>query len=212
MSALATLAQALGLAYASGISLYSTVALLGIAQRWGVVSGVPAPLDGLQNPWIIGLAFTLTVIEFAGTLVPGVASAWDAVHSLIRPPAAAAMAVFAAWHGDTTLVIAAGLLGGSLGLATHATKLGVRLAVDTSPEPVTNGLANVAELGTVALVVTFVWGHPFLTLAAAIALLIGVMWVMRRVWRKLRSMFRATAVQDPNPKTSTKVSEFPSGS
>jgi len=186
MSALATLAQALGLAYASGISLYSTVALLGIAERWGVVTGVPAPLDAVQNPWIIGLAFTLTVIEFAATLVPGIASAWDAVHSLIRPPAAAAIAVLAAWHGDTTLLIAAGLLGGSLGLATHATKLGVRVAVDTSPEPVTNGLANVAEFGTVALVVTFVWSHPFVTLAAALGALAAVMWVVRTVWKKVR--------------------------
>jgi hypothetical protein len=193
MSALATLAQALGIAFASGISLYSTVALIGIAERWGVVSDVPAPLDALQNPWIIGLAFTLTLIEFGATLVPGIASAWDAVHSLIRPPAAAALAVLAAWHGDATLVIAAGLLGGSLGLATHATKLGVRVAVDASPEPVTNGLANVAEFGAVALVVTFVWAHPFATLGAAIATLAGAMWVVRSVWRKVRAGFRATA-------------------
>jgi hypothetical protein len=193
MSALATLAQALGLAYASGISLYSTVALLGIAERWGVVSDIPAPLDALQSPWIIGLAFMLTLIEFGATLVPGVASAWDAVHSLIRPPAAATMAVLAAWHGDATLVIAAGLLGGSLGLATHATKLGVRVAVDASPEPVTNGLANVAEFGTVALIVTFVWAHPFVTLTAAVATLAVVMWVVRAVWRKVRAGFRVSA-------------------
>ena len=190
MNALATLAQALGLAYASGISLYSTVALLGIAERWGVVSGVPAPLDTLQNPWIIGLASCLAVVEFTATLVPGIASAWDAVHSLIRPPAAALLAVLAAWHGDTAVMVTAGLLGGSLGLATHATKLGVRMMVDTSPEPVTNGLANVAELGTVALVVTLLWAHPFLTIGAAVAALALIMWGVRSVWRRVRAGFR----------------------
>ncbi len=186
MTALATLAQSLGLAYASGISLYSTVALLGIAERWGLVGNVPAPLDALQNPAIIGLAFTLAVIEFAATLMPGIASAWDAVHSLIRPPAAAAMAVLAAWHGDAAIVIAAGLLGGTVGLATHATKLGVRVAVDTSPEPLSNGLANVAELGTVALVVTFVWAHPFVTVGAAAVLLVTVMMFVRLLWLVVR--------------------------
>jgi hypothetical protein len=190
---LATLAQALGLAYASGISLYATVALTGIATRWGWVHGLPAPLDRLGSPWIVGLAFTLTIVEFLATLVPGVASAWDAVHSLIRPPAAAAMAVLVAWQGDATLVLAAGLLGGTIGLTTHATKLGVRVAVDSSPEPFSNALANGAELTTIALVVAFVWGHPFLTLTGALAVLLLVWLVIRAVWRTIRAAFR----QDP---------------
>lgn len=195
MTSLVALAQALGLAYASGISLYSTVALLGIAERWGLVGGLAPPLDALQNPWIIGLAFTLAVVEFLATLIPGVASAWDAVHSLIRPPAAAALAILATWHGEAPLILAAGLLGGSLGLATHATKLGVRTAVDTSPEPITNGMANVAELATVTLVVAFLWRHPFITLSAALLLLGAVMYFVRAVWRTIGAAFRKGPVK-----------------
>jgi hypothetical protein len=193
VTSLVTLAKALGIAYASGISLYATVALLGIAERWGLVPALPAPLDVLGNPWIVGLAFLLTVVEFLATLIPGIASAWDAVHTFIRPPAAAAMALLVAWHGDAAMLIAAGLLGGTLGLATHATKLGTRLAVDASPEPVTNGMANLGELATVGLVVTMVWRHPFVTLGVALAVLGGVMVGVRKVWRALRGTAAAAS-------------------
>jgi hypothetical protein len=83
------------------------------------------------------------------------------------------------------------LLGGTIGLATHATKLGVRLAVDSSPEPVTNGLANLGEYATVAVVVTMVWQHPFLTLGTALALLAGVMVGLRAVWKSIRRALAA---------------------
>jgi hypothetical protein len=193
VTSLVTLAQALGIAYASGISLYATVALLGIAERWGLVPALPAPLDVLGNPWIVGLAFLVTVIEFLATLIPGIASAWDAVHTFIRPPAAAAMALLVAWHGDAAMLVAAGLLGGTLGLATHATKLGTRLAVDASPEPVTNGMANLGELVTVGIVVTMVWRHPFVTLGVALAVLGGMMVGVRKVWRALRGTAAAAS-------------------
>jgi hypothetical protein len=195
MNTLATLAQALGLAYAGGISLYSTVALLGIAERAGLVTGLPSPINAVSTPWVIGLAFVLTVIEFLATLIPGIASAWDAVHSLIRPPAAAALAALVAWNGDPAFVLAATLLGGTIGLATHATKLGVRLAVDSSPEPVTNGLANFGEYATVALIVTTVWNHPFATLGVSLAVLVAVMVAVmvgiRVVWKSIRRALSA---------------------
>ncbi|MFI5310167.1 MAG: DUF4126 domain-containing protein [Gemmatimonadales bacterium] len=197
MTALVTLAQALGIAYASGISLYATVALLGIAERWGVVPALGAPLAAVGNAWIVGLAFSLTVVEFLATLIPGVASAWDAVHTFIRPPAAAAMALLVAWHASPALLLAAGMLGGTLGLATHATKLGTRVTVDASPEPMTNGMANVGELATVAFVVTAVWRHPFLTLALALAVLAGMMVLVRKVWRAILAAFRIPARTPP---------------
>ena len=180
------LAQSIAVAYAGGISVYATVALLGIFERWGWATGIAAPLDAARSPWIIGLAFTLTVVEFVATLVPGLASAWEAVHSVIRPPAAAALAVMVVWHGDASLILAAGLLGGAMGLATHATKLGLRVAIDASPEPVTNFGASLAELALVASIVAFVGTHPFATLGIAIGLWIGVVLLVRTVWRTIR--------------------------
>lgn len=189
MSSLITLAQALGLAYSSGISLYATVALLGFASRAGWIGTLPGTLSGITNPVVLGIATVLAVIEFVATLVPGVASLWETVHTFIRPPAAALLAVAVAWHADPSLVLAAGLLGGGLGLATHVTKLGLRVAVDTSPEPVTNAAVNTAELGVLATLSYLIWHHPLLALILALLLLVLTALLVRMVWRALRNIF-----------------------
>ncbi len=194
MGSLITLAQSLGLAYLSGISLYATVALVGLAQRIGWIHPISGPLGDLANPIVIGLAATLTVIEFLATLIPGVASLWESAHTFIRPPAAAVLAVASAWHGDPSLILAAGLLGGGLGLATHITKLGLRVAVDTSPEPITNGALNIAELSVLASLSYLVWHHPVIALIVALTLLVLTALLVRAVWRALRSLFRGKVV------------------
>jgi hypothetical protein len=122
-------------------------------------------------------------------LVPGVAAAWETLHSFIRPPAAAALAAATAWHSDPVVVLIAALLGGGLAVTTHTTKLGLRYAIDASPEPITNGVANVAELVLVAGVATAIWRHPFITLAVALVLLAGMIAAVRLIWRALRQVF-----------------------
>ena len=183
---LAPLAQSLGLAYAAGLNLYATVAVVGTAERFGWISPLPGPLAALSSPWIIGLAALLYLIDFLATLIPGVASAWDTFHTLIRPPAAAALAATTVWDSNALFVLAAALFGGTLAVATHTTKLGVRYAIDSSPEPVTNGAANVAEFGVVATLAIGLWHHPWLALTLAIALLIALMLTIRLIWRTLR--------------------------
>ena len=196
MNALTTLAQSLGIAYAAGISPYATVALAGIAARMGWIDSLPGALGSVSHPAVIALASVLTIIEFLATLIPGVASFWETVHTVIRPPAAAALAVLTAWHGDPALITAAALLGGTLGFATHATKLGLRYTIDTSPEPVTNGVANVAELGAVATLAYAIWSHPYITLTIALAVLVLLMLLVRSIWkaarRALRGVFSTT--------------------
>ena len=190
MSSLTTLVQALGVAYASGISPYATVALAGIASRMGWIDSLPGALGAVSHPAVIVLASVLTVIEFLATLIPGVASIWETIHTAIRPPAAAALAVLTAWHGDPALIAAAALLGGGLGFATHATKLGLRYTIDTSPEPITNGVANVAELGVIASIAYALWHHPYVTLAIALVVLVLLMLLVRSIWRAVRRAFR----------------------
>ncbi|MGI8402375.1 MAG: DUF4126 domain-containing protein [Gemmatimonadaceae bacterium] len=190
MSSLITLAESLGLAYMSGISLYATVALLGFASHSGWVGPLPGALAGLNNPIVITIATILAVIEFIATLVPGIASLWETAHTFIRPPAAAFLAVAAAWQADSSLILAAGLLGGGLGLATHVTKLGLRVAVDASPEPVTNGILNTAELGVLATLSYLIWHHPIIALVLALLLLVLTALLVRMVWRALRNLFQ----------------------
>jgi hypothetical protein len=186
MNALTSLVQSLGIAYAAGISPYATVALLGIAARLHWVGPLPSALAPVTTLPIIVIAGVLTLIEFLATLVPGIASVWETVHAVIRPPLAAALAVLTAWHGDPALIVAAALLGGGLGVATTATKLKLRYAIDASPEPVTNGIANVGELGVVAALAYQMWHHPYIALALALVLLVVVMLLVRAVWRALR--------------------------
>ena len=92
MNALQTLAQAAGVAYAAGLNLYATVGIIGLAARLGLIGPLPGALSGLSSGWVVAVALLLALIEFMASLVPAVASAWDTVHSLIRPPAAAALA------------------------------------------------------------------------------------------------------------------------
>lgn len=190
MNALTTLVQSLGVAYAAGISPYATVALMGLAGRLEWIGPLPSALQPITTIPIIVLAGAIAIVEFLATLIPGIASAWETVHAVIRPPAAAALAVLVAWHGNPALVVAAALLGGGLGLATTATKLKVRYAIDASPEPVTNGLASVGELGVVAALSYQVWHHPYAALAIALVLLVIVMLIVRAVWRALKRAVR----------------------
>lgn len=194
----AGLAQALGVAYAAGINVPATIAVLGIAERQGWISHLPAGLDVVSKPWIIGLASALYAMEFLVTLVPGLASIWETVQSVVRPPAAAVLAAATVYHLDPAMTVPAVLLGGGLAATTHGTKLGLRYAVDASPEPVTNGIANLAELTTLATVAIAVWQHPYLTLTFALGILILLILVVRRIIRTLRRLlsgdwFRAAA-------------------
>ena len=189
MDALRTLAQAAGMAYAAGLNLYATVGIVGLAARLGWIGPLPGSLSGLSSWWVIVLALTLTVVEFVASLIPAVASAWDTMHSLIRPPAAAALAAATAWHGDPAFVLIAALIGGGLATTTHTTKLGLRYAVDVSPEPISNGVTSTAELGLVATMVLTLWQHPYLTLAFALILLVLLIMMVRLIWRTLRQVF-----------------------
>ena len=185
MTPVSALAAALGIAWSSSVSLYATVAFTGAAGRLGWVT-LPEGLRVLENPWVLGVALALTLIEVAASLIPGVATAWEAVHTAVRPVAAVALAVLATWGSSPALVVIAALLGGSLGAATAVTKLKLRTAIDASPEPVSNAVATGAELSTVAGMAWLVWSHPWVALALALAVLVTLAAVARALWRSLR--------------------------
>ena len=189
MFSLITLVQGIGLAYAAGLNLYAAVAVTGLAVRNGWITNVPTTIEPLGSWLIIAIAIALYVVEFIATLIPGVASAWETLHSLIRPPAAAVLAAATAWHADPIIVLVAALLGGGVAITTHTTKLGLRYAIDASPEPVTNGVANITELALVSAVAIGVWHHPFITLSVALLVLVCLVMMVRLIWRALRQVF-----------------------
>lgn len=190
MSSVTTVAQSLGVAMAAGVNLPATVAVLGIADRAGWIEPLPGALSAVSSIWVIALASVFYLMEFVVTLIPGVASLWETVQSVIRPPAAALLAVATTYNLSPPVVVAAGIIGGGLALTTHGTKLGLRYAVDSSPEPVTNGLANMAEFATISSIAIFVWTHPFMTLSIAILVLILLILVVRRIVKTIRALLR----------------------
>ena len=202
-----TLVQGIGLAYAAGLNLYATVAVTGLAIRLGWVSTAPSTIQPFGNWLVIGLATALYIIEFIATLVPGVASAWETLHSLIRPPAAAVLAAATVWHGDPVIVLLAALAGGGIAITTHTTKLGLRYAIDASPEPVTNAAANITELGLVSAVAISIWHHPIITLAVALVLLVGMVMMVRLIWRALRQVFSGRWMPAPGLMQAPRVME-----
>lgn len=188
----ALFAQALALASAAGVSTYGTVALLGIAARQGWIDGLPPALAPVAQWWVIALATALYAAEFLATLVPGIASAWETLHAAIRPLAGAALAAATVYHGNPSFTLAAALLGGTLALGTTASKLGARVAIDASPEPFTNGAANLAELGVFASIALLAWQHPYVALALGILVLVLAILFVRTVLRALRNLARRT--------------------
>jgi hypothetical protein len=204
---LITLLQGIGLAYAAGLNLYATVAVTGLAVRLGWVQHVPTTIEPFANLFVIGLALVFYIVEFIATLVPGVASAWETLHSLIRPPAAAVLAAATAWHGDPVIVLVAALAGGGVAIATHTTKLGLRYAIDASPEPLTNGVANITELALVSAVAIAIWHHPIITIVVALGVLALLIFMVRLIWRSLRQVISGRWMPAPGLMQGPRVME-----
>src|SRR5918995_3151833 len=144
MEALAGLGRTLGFSFAAGINLYATVAILGLASRYGWVS-LPDQFRVFDNDLVIGAALVLYVVEFVADKVPWVDSMWDAVHSVIRPVGGALIAVATLGDASPAVEGLAALLGGTLAAGSHFTKAGTRVAANTSPEPFSNWALSIAE-------------------------------------------------------------------
>jgi hypothetical protein len=194
------LALAAALGWASGLRLYLTVLLVGVAGHWGWVA-LPPGLQVLASPLVMGVAGALALVEFLADKIPLVDSAWDAVHTLIRIPAGAALVagLVSGWAGDhgnawgATWEVMAALLGGSLAATAHAAKASTRAAANTSPEPFSN--IGLSLLGDVAVptMLWLAWAHPFVffpLLALALAVMAALIWFcfkfLRALVRRLR--------------------------
>jgi hypothetical protein len=175
MELLATLGRTLGFSFAAGINLYATIAVLGLASRFEWVK-LPPQFAVFDSNWVIGIAIACYAIEFVADKVPWVDTAWDAVHTAIRPLGGAFIAVTTLGEASPGAQAAAALLGGGVAAATHVTKASTRVAANTSPEPVSNWFLSLGEdvfvvgLSTLALAFPIVAG----TVAVALLVLIGV--------------------------------------
>ena len=185
MEALASLATAAGLGWASGVRLYAVVFFLGLLQQFGIYT-LPADLQTLGNPWVMGASGFMFAVEFLADKIPGFDSVWDAAHTFIRIPAGALLAAAAVAGGDASMGIAAGILGGAVAAGSHMTKASTRALINTSPEPFSNWTASFAEdtvsLGVLWAAIAF----PLLALAFVLVFAIVAVWLMPKLWRGLK--------------------------
>ena len=144
MTLLNTLALAMGSSWVSGINLYASVATLGLLGRFANLS-LPGELTALTSWWVIGVALVLYLIEFVADKIPLVDTSWDLIHTFIRIPAGAVLAMAAFGDFDPGVQAVAFLLGGGLALSSHGTKTSTRAVLNTSPEPATNVVASLVE-------------------------------------------------------------------
>lgn len=179
------LALSLGVAWASGINLYAAVLALGLLGATGHMT-LPPGLEVLASPMVIAAAALMYVVEFVADKIPGVDSAWDVLHTFVRIPAGAVLAAGAMGDVDPAVAVAAGLVGGTVAGAMHATKAGTRLLLNASPEPFTNIAASVTEDAVVFGGVWLMTEHPWWFLALFVLLAAALAWLLPRLWRGLR--------------------------
>ena len=174
------------LAWLAGIRVYLTVFGVGLAGYFGWLQ-LPEALQVTQSPWVLGVSGALALAEFFADKIPGVDSAGDLLHTLLRIPAGAFLAA-AALSPDGQL--SAGMLaaGAAAALASHTLKSGSRALLNTSPEPVSNWTASLTEDTVVFGALALALAHPWLALSAVVAISVGfalfVWWLWRALFRR----------------------------
>ncbi|BDS05208.1 hypothetical protein NT6N_02480 [Oceaniferula spumae] len=188
METLSLLGVALGFATLSGINLYLTTFLAGLAIRfnWVDLAEKYESLAILENPWIIGVSGVFFLIEFFADKIPWLDSSWDAVHTFIRPIGGTLLALAALGEMDPVVSVIAALLGGGTTLITHATKAGGRLLINMSPEPVSNTVASLSEDGLVLGGLGLMALAPVVSFFVFLAVVILAIWLSRRTWGIIR--------------------------
>ena|SRR6185503_9021459 len=175
----------MGFSLAAGINLYATVAILGLAQRFGWVQ-LPEQFKVFDHDWIIAAAGVLYVIEFVADKVPWVDSIWDSIHTLIRPVGGALIAVASLGDSSPLMTGLVALLGGTIAAGSHATKAGTRVAANTSPEPFSNWFLSLTEDAFVIGLSFITLKYPLVALGVSVVIVILIVMTARSVWKWLK--------------------------
>ncbi|NOY00033.1 MAG: DUF4126 domain-containing protein [Verrucomicrobia bacterium] len=185
------LSIALGLATLAGLNLYLTVLITGLAVRLQWVELLPEyqNLDVLAHPAVLIAAGVFFLLEFFSDKVPWVDSLWDAVHTLIRPVGGALLAVQTLGETEPAYNVIIALLAGGATLTSHGFKASTRLAINASPEPVSNVVVSVAEDAVVLTGLGLMTISPKLVGLLAVTFLLLVIFFAPRLLRRIRAFF-----------------------
>jgi hypothetical protein len=183
-----TIALTMGVAWASGINLYAAILMLGVMGATGNLA-LPADLQILTDPMVMGAAGLMYFVEFFTDKVPGVDTAWDGLSTFIRIPAGAILAAGVMGDVGPAAQLAAAIAGGTLTAGTHATKAGTRVLINTSPEPVSNWFASIGEDVAVILGLWTALAHPVLFIVLLILFILFMIWALPKLWRGIKKVF-----------------------
>ena len=181
------IAIAAALGWASGLRLYAVLFLTGAAGWLGWVE-LPTGLQLLQSPLMLGASGLMLFVEFFADKIPGIDTAWDIIHTVIRIPAGAALAASVFGIDQGSAAAAAALLGGTLAATSHVAKSSTRAAINASPEPFSNIAMSLLGDGAVPLMLWLSWEHPVWfsgLLFISLLLMAGLIWVFARFLRAL---------------------------
>lgn len=204
-SVIATIALTMGTAWASGINLYATLAMLGILGATGNIV-LPETLTVLQDPVVIIAACLMYCVEFFADKTPGVDTGWDVIHSFIRIPAGVVLSAAAVGDVTPALAVAAGILGGTVTATSHMVKAGSRVLINTSPEPFSNWAASVTEDVAVVGGLWTALNYPLVFIVGFLVFLLLAIWLLPKIWRgiklllqKIQGIFARDQPQPPTP-------------
>jgi hypothetical protein len=176
----------------SGWRLYLCILATGLAMHWHVLP-LPEHLQALRvlaSPWVMGAASLATLCEFFADKVPWIDSAWDVVHTAIRPIGGALLATAIVDPSDPTMQVVAFILGGGGALLAHSGKAGARAIVNVSPEPFSNiALSTTEDIATSGLLYV-VYAFPYVSGAVAVGLLVLTGGMIFVAWRTVGRIFR----------------------
>ena len=189
MELLASMGRTMGFSFAAGINLYATVAILGLAARYGWVS-LPPHFQAFNNDIVIGGAMVMYVIEFFADKIPWLDSLWDLVHTAIRPIGGAFIAVTTLGDASPATEGLVALLGGAVAASSHLTKTSTRAVANTSPEPFSNWILSLAEDAFVIGLGYLALQYPVAALIVASVLLVLIAVFAAVILRAVRRWFR----------------------
>jgi hypothetical protein len=193
MDLVVSLGRTLGFSLTSGVNLYATVAILGLAARYQWVT-LPPQYEVFARDWVIGVALLLYGIEFIADKIPWIDSIWDSVHTFVRPVGGALVAV-GTLSDDSSRVyeLLMGLAGGTIAAGSHFTKASTRVAVNASPEPFSNWALSFFEDAFVLGLGLLALRYPVAAFVVTVLILLVIVFALRWIIRKLRGLGRSMA-------------------
>ena len=185
---LQAIALAAALGWASGLRAALVVFVLGAAGLGGWIT-LPPQLAWLASPLVVGLTSLLAFAGFIADKIPGVDSLSDFAAAPLRVVTGALLAAAMTGGQHTLGATLALVVGGGLAAATALTKLTTRAAINTTPEPFSNIGASLAEEVAVFGSIWLAWSYPLAWLLLLVALLFGMVWLLRVSVRHVRTLF-----------------------